>query len=103
MNKRLKKPMNKQDKQDLELVIYRLDQQDKKIDDLKSSMDVAHTKNEESLRFIKENLFNPHEGLWAETRLNTEFRKSTSKWRGVIGTGFIGLMAKHIWDMFKLS
>jgi len=31
MNKRLKKPMNKQDKQDLELILYRLQEQDKSV------------------------------------------------------------------------
>ena len=45
-------------------------------------------------------MFNPHEGLWAETKLNTQFRQSTSKWRGIIGTGFVGLFVKHVWDMF---
>ncbi len=91
--------MNSKDKQDLELVIYRLDQQDKKIDDLKSSMDVAHTKNEESLRFIKENLFNPEKGLWAETKLNTQFRESSQKWRTLIGIPVIGMVIKSIYEM----
>ena len=31
MDKRLKKPMNKQDKQDLELILYRLQEQDKSV------------------------------------------------------------------------
>ena len=31
MNKQLKKPMNKQDKQDLELILYRLQEQDKSV------------------------------------------------------------------------
>ena len=39
--------------------------------------------------------------LWAETKLNTQFRENTTKWRGVIGTGFMALFIKHIWDMFK--
>ena len=46
--------MNGKDKQDLELVLYRLGEQDKKIDELRSCMDKAHIKNDESLRFIKE-------------------------------------------------
>ncbi len=64
-------------------------------------MDKAHQKVDENLRFVKENLFNPHDGLWAETKLNSQFRQSTSKWRGVIGTGFVGLFVKHVWDMFN--
>ena len=62
-----------------------------------------HTKIEQlqsDIKFIKENLFNPHEGLWAETKQNSQFRVNTSKWRGVIGAGFIGLIFKHVWDMF---
>ena len=31
------------------------------------------------IKFIKENLFNPHEGLWAETKLNSQFRQNTTK------------------------
>ena len=49
--------------------------------------------------FIKENLFNPHEGLWAETKLNTQFRENTTKWRGVIGVGFVALLVEKVWSM----
>ena len=52
------------------------------------------------IKFIKENLFNPHEGLWAETKQNSQFRKNTTKWRGAIGVGFIGLFFKQIYDLF---
>ena len=69
----------------------------------RKEFEVIHSKIDNitaDIKFIKENLFNPHEGLWAETKLNTQFRKNTTKWRGVIGTGFVGLFFKHIWDMF---
>ena len=36
----------------------------------------------------------------AETKLNTQFRTDTKKWRGVIGAGFIGLIFKHVWIYF---
>ena len=62
------------------------------IEDLKSSMKESHGKTDETLSFIKENLFNPHEGLWTETKQNTQFRENSQKWRGVIGVGFIGLV-----------
>ena len=52
------------------------------------------------IKFIKENLFNPHEGLWAETKQNSQFRKDTKKWRGVIGVGFVGLFIKQVYDLF---
>ena len=82
--------MNGQDKKDLNVIIERMEQAEK-------DREQMHT----DIKFIKENLFNPHEGLWAESKQNTQFRKDTTKWRGVIGAGFIGLFVKHIYDMFS--
>ena len=93
--------MNQADKKEFELIHNKMDSITQSIDDLRLEMDKAHQKVDENLSFVKENLFNPHEGLWAETKLNTQFRQSTSKWRGVIGTGFIGLFVKHVWDIFQ--
>ena len=93
--------MNQADRKEFELIHNKIDNITQSIDELRKEMDTAHEKVDHNLSFVKENLFNPHEGLWAETKLNTQFRESTSKWRTVIGTGFIGLMAKHIWDMFN--
>ena len=101
MNKRLKKPMNKQDKQDLELILYRLKEQDKSVVKLEKHFNSKFNEIHEDISFIKENLFNPNEGLWAETKLNTQHRENTTRWRTVIGTGFFGLLMKHIWDMFS--
>ena len=47
------------------------------------------------------NMFNPHEGLWAETKLNSQFRENTTKWRGAIGVGFIGLIIDKVWSLFN--
>ena len=93
--------MNQTDRKEFDLIHNKIDNITSSIDELRVEMDKAHSKVDENLRFIKENMFNPHDGLWAETKLNTQFRESTSKWRGVIGTGFVGLFVKHIWDMFK--
>ena len=93
--------MNAKDKQDLELVHYRLDELDKKIDEMKANQVRSHTKTDESLSFIKENLFNPNEGLWAETKLNTTFRSNSQKWRGVIGAGFVALIIDKVWSIFS--
>tara|TARA_A100001011_G_scaffold394384_1_gene486667 strand:- start:1154 stop:1384 length:231 start_codon:yes stop_codon:yes gene_type:complete len=70
----------------------------------RKEFDVIHQKIDQlqsDIKFIKENMFNPHQGLWAETKLNTTFRTDTKKWRGVVGTGFIGLIFKQIWDIFN--
>ena len=82
--------MNGQDKKDLNVIIERMEQSDK-------DRELMHT----DIKFIKENLFNPHKGLWAEAKLNTQFRENTTRWRFPIGVGFISLAVKHIWDMFK--
>jgi len=92
--------MNSKDKQDLELVHYRLEELDKKMDQMRHDMSMAHGKTDASLSFLKENLFNPNEGLWAETKLNTQFRENSQKWRGIVGVGFVGLVIDKIWSMF---
>ena len=93
--------MNAKDKQDLELVHYRQDELDKKFDEMKAANLQSHNKTEESLKFIKQNLFNPNEGLWAETKLNTQFRINTTRWRGVVGVGFVALILDKVWSMFQ--
>ena len=91
--------MNQSDRNQLEIAHLKLDDMRQDIVDLKKDMEKAHSKTDESLRFIKENLFNPNEGLWAETKLNSQYRESSNKWRGMIGAGFIGLLFKQLYDM----
>tara|TARA_B100001939_G_scaffold340911_1_gene349761 strand:- start:1849 stop:2136 length:288 start_codon:yes stop_codon:yes gene_type:complete len=93
--------LNTKDRAEFELIHNKIDNITKSIEDLKDLNDKQHSEVHQDIKFIKENLFNPHEGLWAETKLNTQFRTDTKKWRGVIGAGFVGLLFKHIWDMFK--
>ena len=81
--------MNGQDKKDLNVILERMDQADKDRD-----------KIHQDIKFIKENLFNPHKGLWAEPKQNTQFREDATKWRTTIGAGFIGLFFKQIYDYF---
>ncbi len=81
--------MNGQDKQDLNVILEQMKQADK--DRVQMHTDI---------KFIKENLFNPHEGLWAETKLNSQFRQNSQKWRSVIGIGFIGLVIDKVWEIF---
>tara|TARA_Y100000766_G_C18893035_1_gene599504 strand:- start:213 stop:521 length:309 start_codon:yes stop_codon:yes gene_type:complete len=100
MKKGLKKPMNKQDKQDLELILYRLNEQDKSVQKLEKHFTSKFNEIHEDISFIKENLFNPNEGLWAETKQNTQFRENTTMWRTIIGGGLIALIGDMFWDMF---
>ena len=92
--------MNKIDKENLKLIEYRLDEQDKRVIELHTEFDTKLGDIHEDIKFIKENLFNPENGLWAETKLNTQHRKTTTKWRTVIGGGVIALMIDMFWDMF---
>ena len=82
--------MNGQDKKDLNVILEQMKQADK-------DREQMHT----DIKFIKENLFNPHEGLWAETKQNTQFRENTTKWRGVIGTGLLSVFFERVWSIFS--
>ena len=79
--------MNGQDKKDLNVILERMEQADK-------DRDQMHT----DIKFIKENMFNPHEGLWSETKLNSQFREDSKNWRYPIGVGLISLVIKNVWD-----
>jgi len=81
--------LNGKEIKDLNVILERMEQADK-------DRCQMHT----DIKFIKENMFNPHEGLWAETKQNTQFRKNTTKWRGVMGAGFVGLFFKQMYDLF---
>jgi hypothetical protein len=93
--------MNKADKSEFDLIHNKIDDIKSDIVDLKTSMSIAHDKTDDNLRFIKENMFNPHEGLWAETKQNTQFRVDTQKWRGIIGVSVVGLFIKQVYDLLK--
>ena len=80
--------MNGKDVKDLNVILERMSQAEKD----RSQM---HT----DIKFIKENLFNPNEGLWAETKLNSQFRESSQKWRTLISIPVIGMVAKSIYDV----
>ena len=90
--------MNQHDRKQLEIAHLKLDDMRQDLVDLKKDMEKAHQKTDENFSFIKENLFNPHQGLWAETKLNSQFRDDSKKWRLPIGVGFIGLVIKNIWE-----
>ena len=82
--------LNGQDKKDLNVIIERMEQADK-------DRERMHT----DIKFIKENMFDPHKGLWAETKQNSQFRENATKWRSVVGTGVVGLLFKQIYDIFS--
>ena len=92
--------MNAADRKQLEIAHLKLDDVRQDIVNLKNDMEKAHEKTDESLSFIKENLFNPHEGLWAETKQNTQYRTDAKKWRYGVGILIIGAWLKNFWEMF---
>ena len=93
--------MNQNDRKEFEIVHLKIDGLKEDIEKLNTDMENAHLKTEETLKFIKENLFNPNQGLWAETKQNSQFRESAGKWRSTIGAGFIGLFFKQLYDLFS--
>ena len=93
--------MNQADRKEFDLIHNKIDDIKSDIDELKNSMAIAHDKTDVNLKFIKENMFNPHEGLWAETKLNSQFRDNTTKWRSIVGVGFVGLIIDKVWSLFN--
>ena len=87
---KMEKLVNGQDRKDLNVILERMDQADKDREQIHSD-----------IKFIKENLFNPHNGLWTKTKQNTQFRENTTKWRSVIGVGFVGLVIDKVWNLFS--
>ena len=94
--------MNQNDRKEFEIVHLKIDELKKDIEKMTTDMEKAHSKTDENLRFIKENLFNPNQGLWAETKQNTQYRENSQKWRMTIGAGFIGLFFKQLYDLFRI-
>lgn len=60
--------MNSQDRKEFELIHLKIDTLTDSLADLKVEMNQAHQKTDDSLRFIKDNLFDPHKGLWLKPR-----------------------------------
>jgi hypothetical protein len=92
--------LNQADRKEFDLIHSNIEQIRRSVNEMKVDADAQHEMIRQDVKFIKENLFNPHEGLWAETKLNSQFRQNTTKWRVPVGTGFIALFVKHIWDYF---
>jgi|19_taG_2_1085344.scaffolds.fasta_scaffold78326_1 hypothetical protein len=106
--------MNGADREDLKIVIYRLDQQDKfrdelraeiehKLAEMRSETKSAHSDTADSLRFIKENLFNPNQGLWAETKKNSAFRSNVTRTFWFVIPASIASVIKLVWDSIRGS
>lgn len=82
--------MDGKDRQDLSLVLQRLSQQDVLREKQGESLLAILNQQEErfntrldtvdtSLHTIKVSLFDPHKGLWFETKKNSSFRKAMAK------------------------
>ena len=95
--------MNGKDRSEFDLIHSKIDTIHKNINSMKVDAEAQHEMLRQDIKFVKENLFNPHQGVWAESKLNTQFRENTTKWRFPIGVGFVSLAVKHVWDLFKGS
>ena len=85
----------------LKVIEYQIEQIFKEVEKLNEDNLKAHTDVKNDLRFIKNNLFDPNEGIWAEVKRNSNFRNDTVKWRNALGLGVFSLVGKHIYDFFK--
>ena len=85
--------MTKQEQQDLKLIVYRLDEQDKRVEsfykEFKNDLQELHT----DIKFIKENLFNPETALMGRNKTKyANIEKTRLSNGGIIGGGVIALM-----------
>ena len=92
---------NQTTKEILRIVEYQIEQIFTEVEKIKQDNRSAHDEVKDDLSFIKNNLFDPKEGIWTEVKDNSNFRKDTTKWRNAFGLGFFSLIAKHIWDFIK--
>ena len=92
--------MNEADRKEFDIIHEKIDNINHIVNDIKVTSEGQHEMLRQDIKFVKENLFNPHKGLWTETKQNTQFRENTTKWRGVMGTGVIGLFLKQVYDLF---
>ena len=90
--------MNQSDKKEFELIHSKIDTISNNISSIKVDAEAQHEMLRQDIKFVKENLFNPHEGLWAETKQNTQYRVEAKKWRYGVGIGLISLVVKNVWD-----
>ena len=88
-------------KETLKVIEYQIEQIFKEVEKLNEDNLKAHTEVKDDLRFIKNNLFDPNEGIWAEVKQNSNFRNDTIQWRNALGLGVFSLIGKHIYDFFK--
>jgi len=88
-------------KETLQLIEYQIEQIFKEINTINEDNKTAHNEVKNDLRFIKQNLFDPNEGIWAEVKQNSNFRKDTIKWRSALGLGVFSLIGKQLYDFFK--
>ena len=66
-------------KETLKVIEYQIEQIFKEVEKLNEDNLKAHTDVKNDLRFIKNNLFDPNEGIWAEVKRNSNFRNDTVK------------------------
>ena len=90
--------MNQADRKEFDIIHEKIDNINNTVNDIKVTSEGQHEMLRQDIKFVKENLFNPHQGLWSETKLNTQYREDSKKWRYPIGVGFISLVIKNIWD-----
>ena len=88
-------------KETLQLIEYQIEQIFKEINTINEDNKTAHNEVKNDLRFIKQNLFDPNEGIGAEVKQNSNFRKDTIKWRSALGLGVFSLIGKQLYDFFK--
>ena len=92
--------MNQADRKEFDKIHLKIDDLRNDVIEMRKEMKEAHDKTDATFEWLRKDIFNPKEGLWAETTENTRYRKNSQRWRGIIGTGFAALVIEKVWSIF---
>ena len=88
--------MNQQDRKEFEIIHLKIDDLRNDIDQMRSEMKAAHDKTEDSFEWFRKDIFNPKQGLWHETNMNSQFRRITTWIGSVVFIAVVGLVMEKL-------
>ena len=67
--------MNQADRKEFDIIHLKIDDLRNDVIEMRKEMKEAHDKTDATFEWLRKDIFNPKEGLWAETTENTRYRK----------------------------
>ena len=91
--------MNQADRKEFDIIHLKIDDLRNDVVQMRKEMKEAHDKTDETFEWLRKDIFNPKEGLWAETTENTRYRKNSQRWRSIVGMGLVALIVEKFWSI----